>query len=57
MQPLQLPRMDPMPPPMPQVGGSAYPVHPFTRSPRDFFMWGEVMEQERARANRPLPVP
>jgi hypothetical protein len=57
MQQLELPRMDPMPMPMPMVGGSAYPVHPFTRSPRDFFMWGEVMEQERARANRPFPVP
>jgi hypothetical protein len=54
---MQLPRMDPMPPQAPAPGGSAYPVHPFTRSPRDFFMWGDVMEQERARANRPFPVP
>jgi hypothetical protein len=56
--PMQLPSMGAMQPQAPpNAGGSAYPVHPFTRSPRDFFMWGEVMEQERARANRPFPVP
>jgi hypothetical protein len=54
---MQMPRMDAMPPPVVQQPGTAYPVHPFTRSPRDFFMWGEVMEQQRARGNRPLPVP
>jgi len=63
MQPMQLPNLpnlDFMQQPQQQMqgmGGSAYPVHPFTRSPRDFFMWGEVMEDERARANRPFPVP
>jgi hypothetical protein len=58
MAPMQLPRMDMMPPPPPQrVGGSAYPTHPFTRSPRDFFMWAENLEEERARGSRPFPVP
>jgi hypothetical protein len=45
------------PPHGPPMGGGAYPVHPFTRSPRDFFMWGDMMEEERARGNRPFPVP
>lgn len=54
-EPIQLPRMD-MPPPPPRPG-MAYPTHPFTRSPRDFFMWGENMDEERARGNRPFPVP
>src|SRR5262249_11320108 len=57
MVPLQLPRMDMHGPPPQPHGPSAYPVHPFTRSPRDFFMWGETMEDERARGNRPFPVP
>jgi hypothetical protein len=51
----QGPRMDMMPPP-PQRG-IPYPTHPFTRSPRDFFMWGETMDEERARGSRPFPVP
>jgi hypothetical protein len=55
MQPLQLPRMEFPPPPPRPVGG--YPAHPFTRSPRDFFMWGEAMDEERARGSRPFPVP
>jgi hypothetical protein len=54
-EPMQLPRMDMMPPP--PRPGMAYPTHPFTRSPRDFFMWGENMDDERARGNRPFPVP
>ena len=53
--PMELPRMDMMPPP--PRPGMAYPTHPFTRSPRDFFMWGENMDDERARGNRPFPVP
>jgi hypothetical protein len=53
---MQLPRMESHgPPPQPRPMG--YPVHPFTRSPRDFFMWGENMEDERARGRRPFPVP
>jgi hypothetical protein len=55
-QGMELPRMDMMPPP-PQRQSPAYPTHPFTRSPRDFFMWGENMDEERARGNRPVPVP
>ena len=54
--PMQGPRMDTMPPP-PMLGGASYPTHPFIRSPRDFFMWGESMEEERARGNRPIMVP
>jgi hypothetical protein len=55
----QFQAMTPMgaPPHGPPLGGGAYPVHPFTRSPRDFFMWGDMMEEERARGNRPFPVP
>jgi hypothetical protein len=55
-QGMQLPRMEMMPPPPPRPS-QPYPTHPFTRSPRDFFMWGEVMDEERARGNRPFPVP
>ena len=54
-QGMQLPRMDMMPPPQRQ--SPPYPTHPFTRSPRDFFMWGESMDEERARGSRPVPVP
>ena len=54
-QPMQLPRMDMMPPPPRPSPG--FPTHPFTRSPRDFFMWGEAMDEERARGTRPFPVP
>jgi hypothetical protein len=53
MERMQLPRLDLVAPPMQRVGGSAYPVHPFTRSPRDFFMWDVSMEEERARSGRP----
>jgi hypothetical protein len=54
--PMQGPRMEMMPPPPPTFGGP-FPSHPFIRSPRDFFMWGETMEDERARGNRPSLVP
>jgi hypothetical protein len=59
MTPMQLPqppRMEGMPPPPMRVGGP-FPTHPFVRGPRDFFMWGETMDQERARGSRPYPVP
>jgi hypothetical protein len=57
MSPLQLPRMEGKAPPQIKVGGNAYPTHPFVRSPRDFFMWGEnMLDEERAR-RRPFPVP
>jgi hypothetical protein len=55
-EPMQMPRMEMAGPP-PQRPGMAYPTHPFTRSPRDFFMWGENMDEERARGSRPFPVP
>ena len=55
--PMQAPRMDMPSPQQPMFGGNSFPTHPFTRSPRDFFMWGENMEDERARGNRPFPVP
>jgi hypothetical protein len=53
---MQLPRMDPAPPPAPPPN-NCFPTHPFVRSPRDWFMWGEAMADERARGNRPAPVP
>ena len=34
-----------------------YPTHPYARSPRDFFMWTEVMEDLRGRDIRPNFVP
>jgi hypothetical protein len=58
MTPMQMPRMDMVPPPAPpKMGGGAFPTHPFIRSPRDFFMWGENMEDEARMRNRPFPVP
>ncbi len=54
--PAVMPRMDMMPTPQTRVSGNAFPTHPFTRSPRDFFMWGESMEDERGRGNRVFPV-
>jgi hypothetical protein len=57
MQPMQLPRMDYIPPPPQKVGGNAYPTQPFVRSPRDFFMWGENIEDEERMRRRPFPVP
>ena len=54
--PLQAPRMEMYPPP-PQKPATAFPMHPFTRSPRDFFMWSETMEDEQRLRNRPFPVP
>jgi len=55
-EPMQLPRMEGIAPPPVRVGGP-FPTHPFVRGPRDFFMWGETMDQERARGSRPYPVP
>ena len=46
METMQPPRMDYAPPPAQKLGGNAYPSHPFVRSPRDFFMWGENMDDE-----------
>lgn len=57
MEPMQLPRMDYAPPPVQKVGGNVYPTHPFVRSPRDFFMWGETMDDEIKMRRRPVPVP
>ena len=31
--------------------------HPYVRSPRDFFMWGDMMEDQIARERRPALVP
>lgn len=56
MAPLQAPRMELAPPPQ-QKPGNAFPMHPFTRSPRDFFMWGESIEDEMRMRTRPFPVP
>jgi hypothetical protein len=55
---MQMPRMDMAPPPSPHpAAGNAFPMHPFTRSPRDFFMWGESIEDEERLRARPYPVP
>lgn len=34
-----------------------FAVHPFARSPRDFFMWSDVLEDRLVRAQRPSLVP
>lgn len=43
-----------------QAGGGRPPgllYHPYVRSPRDFFMWGEMMEEQILRERRPSLVP
>jgi hypothetical protein len=38
------------------LGPGIYPSHPYVRSPRDFFMFSEVLEDARGQAPRPLIV-
>jgi hypothetical protein len=40
-------------------GGNGPPLlyHPYVRGPRDFFMWGEMMEEQILRERRPSLVP
>src|SRR5262249_49514690 len=52
----RLPNVGYEPPP----GKPQQPVfvsHPYVRSPRDFFMWGEMLEEQRALQRRPPVVP
>jgi hypothetical protein len=35
----------------------SFPTHPFARSPRDFFMWSEVYEDELMRQRLPAVLP
>jgi hypothetical protein len=44
-------------PPLPEQQPAGFPSHPFARSPRDFFMWSDVMQDRMARAQRPALVP
>jgi hypothetical protein len=53
-------------PPFPPVSGIrpcfaapniGFPSHPFARSPRDFFMWSEMIEERIGRERRPPIVP
>lgn len=44
-------------PPPGQPQGPQFVAHPYARSPRDFFMWSEVMQDEMSRAVRPSLVP
>src|SRR5262249_60223854 len=37
----------PVPPP-------SYPTHPYARSPRDYFMWGDLNEDRLARERLPI---
>jgi hypothetical protein len=37
--------------------GVALPINPWTRSPRDFFMWGEAQQERHTRETRPPFVP
>ena len=36
---------------------NAFPYHPYVRSPRDFFMWRENMDEQLRRDQRPALVP
>jgi hypothetical protein len=47
----------PTPPPPPPQAKTVYPTHPFVRSPRDYFMWNEALEEQEGRAARPSFVP
>lgn len=38
-------------------GTAQYPYHPWARSPRDFFMFRENMEDQLSRQNRPSLLP
>jgi hypothetical protein len=53
---MELPRRESYGPP-PAHAPAGYPTHPFVRGPRDFFMWGDVMAEEKARGSRPALVP
>jgi hypothetical protein len=50
-------------PPFPPVGGVppnipyGTPYNPYTRSPRDFFMWTEAQQQKHTRETRPPFIP
>jgi hypothetical protein len=51
--------MLPLPPgylPPPPPAHPCFPSHAYARSPRDFFMWRENME-DRAQRRQPLPLP
>jgi hypothetical protein len=37
--------------------GVVFPHHPYARSPRDFFMFSDALEDNLARDRRPLLVP
>jgi hypothetical protein len=45
------------PNPGPAQQKQVYPTHPFVRSPRDFFMWNESIEEQESRSARPGLVP
>jgi hypothetical protein len=40
-----------------QQGTPAFPTHPYARSPRDFFMWGEAQQDLHTRERPPVLVP
>ena len=52
LRPPELPFGPVFTPPM-----TAFPSHPYARSPRDFFMWRENMEDQARRNQRPNLVP
>jgi hypothetical protein len=41
----------------PNPATAAFPTHPYARSPRDFFMWGDAMEDELSRLRHPALIP
>jgi hypothetical protein len=67
INPQMAPQLAGLPPPasfpMPQAQHAgqpalaSFPTHPFCRSPRDFFMWTEAMEDQAMRARLPILAP
>jgi hypothetical protein len=45
------------PPSGPNGNQKLYVQNPLVRSPRDFFMWGDVQQDKKERERRPLSVP
>ncbi len=55
LRPPELPYAPPIATPTQAI--PAFPSHPYARSPRDFFMWRENMEDQLRRTQRPNLVP
>ena len=43
--------------PPPPAATPTFPTHRYARSPRDYFMWNEALEDQVRRESRPALVP